>query len=266
MSKRDVEKDHVQLKQNESTVQAVDRAIELLKLVSVSEHPVSVNTLAKEAHINRTTAWRLLTTLEQHGLVERDAITKGYQLGYAAGQLTSVTSNDKLLARRAQPTMEKLAQETEETVMISVPRNFGVVAISQIDPPHSVRLLNYVDVLLPLHCTSNGKLLLASLPEAELNRILDRPLEQRTSNTITDPAILKQQLFDVRRDGFAMSIGELDESENGISATIHDDRGTAIAFISVSGPAFRFTREEAQKTAPEIVKAAEQISIELRTS
>ncbi|MFB5190674.1 IclR family transcriptional regulator [Alicyclobacillus fastidiosus] len=265
MDKRiDSDENPLKLKQGEPTVQAVDRAIVLLKLVSMSEHPIPINDLAKQAHINRTTAWRLLSTLEHHGLVERDALTKGYRLGLAAGQLTSVTSSNELLSLRARPMMEKLAETTQETVMLSVPKNFGVVAISQIDPPHSVRLIDYVDVVLPLHCTSNGKLLLANLPKAEVEHFFDRPLEKRTTRTMTDPLELKKQLNTIRKNGFALSIGELDESENGISAPIYDANGVLIAFISVSGPAFRFTEDRAIQIAQNVVKTAVEISNALK--
>lgn len=260
----DSEKNPLKLKQGVSTVQAVDRAIVLLKLVAMSEHPIPINDLANQAHINRTTAWRLLSTLGQHGLVERDAVTKGYRLGLAAAQLTSMTSNHEILSHRARPMMEQLAKDTQETVMLSIPKNFGVVAISQIDPPHSVRLIDYVDVVLPLHCTSNGKLLLANLPNEEVDYFLDKVLEKRTNNTITDPLELKKQLNTVRQDGFALTIGELDESENGISAPIFDANDDLIALISVSGPSFRFTEERARQIAPNVIHAATEISKALR--
>ena len=247
-------------KQESSSVQAVGRALSLLQLVAESQNPISVGDLAERSHMNRTTVWRLIGTLENYGFVERDPLTKGYQLGYAANRLAAQATNYGPLIRRARTSMEKLREETEETVLLSVPKHDGTLTIDQIDPAHSVRLVDYVNAYLPLHCTSNGKLLLSLLPPDELDILLGQPLEKVTPFTITNKELLREEIESVRSRGIATSVGELDENENGISAPIFDRRNNLIAFISVCGPSFRFTKEKMEALSDRIVSAAKEIT------
>jgi IclR family transcriptional regulator, KDG regulon repressor len=247
-------------KQENSSVQAVGRALSLLQLVAESENPISVGDLAEKSHMNRTTVWRLIGTLENYGYVERDHLTKGYQLGYAANRLAAQATNYGPLIRRARTSMEKLREESQETVLLSVPKHYGTLTIDQIDPAHSVRLVDYVNAYLPLHCTSNGKLLLSLLPPEELDILLGQPLEKMTPLTITSRDELLDEIQMVRTRGVATAVGELDENENGISAPIFDKRKNLVAFISVCGPSFRFTKEKMAALTDRLIDAAQEIT------
>jgi DNA-binding IclR family transcriptional regulator len=246
--------------QSDGLVQTLDKALILLKYISKANDPLPLADLINETHLNRTTAWRLLLTLEYHGFVERDQLTKGYRLGYWATKLSLGTSRNDWLVRQARPSLERLAQETQETVMLSVPYNYGVVAIDQIDPPHHVRLVDYVHMVLPLHCTSNGKLMLASLSETELDNFLKHPMEKRTAWTNTDPEKLLAEIETTRHRGFATSYLEFDESENGLSAPVYDMHENMIAFISLSGPSFRLSRELIDSYASLVIEMANEIT------
>jgi IclR family transcriptional regulator, KDG regulon repressor len=248
-------------KQENSSVQAVGRALSLLQLVAESHHSVSIGELVEKSNMNRTTVWRLIGTLENFGYVERDPITKGYQLGITANRLAAQATNHYgSLIRRARRSMEKLREETQETVLLSVPKHTGTLTVDQIDPVHSVRLVDYINAYLPLHCTSNGKLLLSMLPPEELDIVLREPFEKVTPYTITDREHLLEEIQKVRRQGIATAVGELDENENGISAPIYDQQKNLIAFISVCGPSFRFTKEKMFALSDRIIAAAQEIT------
>jgi DNA-binding IclR family transcriptional regulator len=247
-------------KQENSSVQAVGRALSLLQIVAESNNPISIVDITVKSNMNRTTVWRLLGTLDTFGFVERDPITKGYQLGYAANRLATQAAKYDSLIRRARHSMEKLREETQETVLLSVPKHSGTLTVDQIDPAHSVRLVDYVHAYLPLHCTSNGKLLLSMLPPKELEILLEQPLEKTTPFTITNRDQLLKEIELIRKRGIATSLGELDENENGISAPIFDQRNNLIAFISVCGPSFRFTKERMFEMSDRIIVAAQEIT------
>ncbi len=248
-------------KQDLSSVQAVDRALLLLKIVADSENPISIGNLAEKSDMNRTTAWRLIGTLENHGFVERDPQTKGYQLGYAVNHLASKVTQYGSLVRRASKSMENLKEEFQETVLLSVPKQNGTLTIEQIDPENSVRLVvDYVNAFLPLHCTSNGKILLSQLPPKELDIYLEKPLEKLTPYTITDREQLRKEINNVRERGFGTSICELDENENGISAPVYDKSQNLVAFISVCGPSFRFTKEKMLASVELLISTCQQVT------
>ncbi|MCG5253344.1 IclR family transcriptional regulator [Brevibacillus agri] len=252
------------MKQENSSVQAVDRALQLLQLVGESKDPISIVDLAEMSGMNRTTVWRLIGTLENHGYIERDPLTKGYLLGYAAHRLAAQAPQYGSLIRRARKSMEQLREQTQETVLLSVPKHYGTLTIDQIDPANSVRVAHYVNVFLPLHCTSNGKVLLSTFSAEELNYYLEQPLERITPNTITDPERLRQEIEKVKKLGYAIVLGELDVNENGISAPIFDKRNALVAFISVCGPNFRFTEEKVLACTEQLFAAARDIADHLQ--
>lgn len=263
--KMDISNTKQSKKKDNSSVQAVERALTLLKLIANSSASVSVADLAIQTNMNRTTVWRLLTTLELQDFVERDPVTKGYQLGFAALNLVSEKDKYSPLIRRALPTMKRLLEKVEESVLLSVPKPLGVLTIQQINPPNQhIRVVDYLNMTLPLHATSNGKLLLSYLSKSELDILLNQPLEKLTPHTITDRNELLKEVDQIRKQGFATNFGELDESENGLSAPILDEQGNLVAFISLSGPSFRFTKEKVFDCATTIIKSAKEIADNLK--
>ncbi|MFC7319840.1 IclR family transcriptional regulator [Halobacillus campisalis] len=251
------------INKEENHVQSVVRAAHILQLVANSDHPITINQLSEETNLNRTTVWRLLETLEFLHYVERDLPTKGYQLGYAPYRLFSKNNMYLSLIRKARPLLEKLRDEINETVLLSVPKHNGTLTIDQIDAPHSIRPINLVNRLLPSHCTSNGKLLLSRLSIEEFNLILDRELEPITRFTITDPTLLQEELNWVRDHGFSLSLREWDESENGMSVEITDNRNELIGFISLLGPYQRLSKDKMLTLAPKIKSTAKEIAEKL---
>jgi DNA-binding IclR family transcriptional regulator len=151
-------------------IQAVDRAVLLLKSVATSTTPPTVLELARACGINRSTAWRLLRTLEYHGLIDRDPVTQRYTVGYGAITIAAAVTDDTLV-RRVRPLLKDLSARTEESVLLAVARRFNLVYVDQVDPPH-VMAPHWLDKPLPLHATSGGKAFLAWLGPDERDAIL----------------------------------------------------------------------------------------------
>src|SRR3984893_15172486 len=116
-------------------IQAVDRAIVLLKAVAASATPPTVLELARRCGINRATAWRLLRTLELHGLVDRDVVTQRYTVGYGATVIASAVTDDALV-RRVRPLLSDLCLRTGEVVTLAVARRVNLVYTDQVEPPN----------------------------------------------------------------------------------------------------------------------------------
>lgn len=223
---------HVNGESGSGRVQSVDRAAELLQAVGRHPQPVSVSDLADRCGLNRSTAWRLLTTLEHHGLVERDPATGHYGIGYAVVALAASAGHEPLV-RRAHPPLRELAEHCGETVSLAVPRRLQLVYVDQVQAPH-VMAANWLGRPTPLHATSTGKAFLAWLTEGEREAALGGSLERFTDTTITDHGELAAELEDVRRCGHAVSRGELEPSLWGVSSPVLD-RSRALAIVSVWG-------------------------------
>lgn len=242
-----------------NSVQAVDRALSLLKLIGENGSPISVKDLSLKSGLNRTTVWRLIGSLENEGFVEKDIATNSYQLGYTIYQLASQNNPYNSLIRRARSTLEALKEKVGETVLLSVPKYNGILTIDQIDTDHSVRLVDYTNAVTPLHCTSNGKVLLSLLSEKELDQFLEKELVSISKYTITDPKLLLEELRWVRSYKVGLSIGEYDENENAISAPIFDNKKNLIAFITLGGPSFRLSKEDLMNLRETILDAAKNM-------
>lgn len=213
-------------------VQSVARAAALLKALGAGGGAASVFDLADRCGINRSTAWRILATLEDSGLVERDPRTGRYGAGYALVALAAAAGHEPLV-RRAHPLLRALAEACEETASLAVPRNLQLIYVDQVQAPH-VMAANWLGRPTPLHATSTGKALLAWLPEDEVGAALPGRLQRFTDTTITTRAALRAELARVRERGFAVSRGELEPALWGVSAPVLDG-GRPVAVVSVWG-------------------------------
>jgi DNA-binding IclR family transcriptional regulator len=240
------------------TIQAVDRAAALLKAVADSRQPPTVVELAGRTGLNRSTAWRLLATLDQQGLVERDPVTQRYSLGYAILQMAAGGDHDALV-RRARPAVERLATQTGETVSLAVAKRFELVYVDQVEAP-TVMSPNWLGRPAPLHATSSGKAFLAWLPPEERAALLTPArLKRYTPTTITTRPQLEHELEAVRRLGYSICAGELEETLWGVSAAVLNERERPVAIVTVWGPEHRVPRERLPEIGGYAVRAAAEI-------
>jgi DNA-binding IclR family transcriptional regulator len=220
-------------------IQSVARAVGLLQQLAVLGRPASLAELAAACRLERSTAWRLLTTLEACGLVDRESSTDGFRVGFGAVAVAAAALSDgTALASRVQPELRRLCAATGETAAIALVRGTKVMVVDQVNPP-SVMSVSWTGREFPLHTSSPGKLVLASLGPDDLDRILAQPLQALTGQTTTDPATLRQELAQIRASGVATSDQEFEHGCVGFSAAVTDWAGRPAAILSVTGPSFR---------------------------
>jgi DNA-binding IclR family transcriptional regulator len=244
------------------TIQSVDRAAMLIKAIADSRHPPTVIELAAACGLNRSTAWRLLATLDAHGLIERDPVSQRYSLGYAFLRIAAGAEPDPLV-RRSRPVLERLANETGEATNLAVAKRFRLVYVDQVDPPQ-IMAPNWFGRTVPLHATSTGKAYLAFMSREEQAAALGGRLERFTPTTVTDRRALDAELAEVRRTGFAICVGELEESLFGASAPVLSEQGRPVAIVSVWGTEHRLPRERLPEVGRRAVAAATEIKDVLR--
>lgn len=198
-----------------------------------------VTDVANQLDIHKSTAFRLLATLEHRGMVEQHPETSKYRLGHGLVRLASAVNVDLDLRRRVRPACEALAESTRETVNLAILDRGEVVHIDQVVGSVSIVHLNWLGRRTPPHCTASGKVLLAHLPEPQRRRFLDGDLERFTPHTIVDPEVLEEELDRARTDGYATTIEELELGLNAVAAPIQVGTGDVLASLVVSGPAHR---------------------------
>lgn len=240
-------------------VQSVDRALALLEILA-REGWSGVTEAANELGIHKSTAFRLLATLERRGLVEQHVATQKYRLGLAVTRLAGAVRSALDVTGSARPVCERLSDATGETVTVAVLEGGEAVYIDQVNTSSSLVTVNWLGRRTALHTTASGKVLLASLPPGIREDLLARPLEASTPHTVVDPAVLRRQLDTIRRDGYAVTLEELELGLNAVASPIRGPHGEAIATIAVSGPSYRVTSEQVDGLSRETTRAAGEVS------
>lgn len=239
-------------------VQSVDRAVSVLEFLAGAGWS-GVTEIADALGVHKSTSWRLVATLEARGLVAQHEDTGKYHLGFGLVHLARAVTVGFDLKRRARPVSERLADQTGETVVIAVPDGDGVVNIDQIIPQSGVVSMSWMGRRTPLHCSANGKALLAFLPDDEREETLAAPHERFTPHTVIDRDQLEQQLAAVRRDGYAAALEELEQGLNAVAAPIMAADGELLGALSISAPAWRLPAER----VPELGKLAADAAYEI---
>jgi DNA-binding IclR family transcriptional regulator len=241
------------------SVQSVDRAVSVMEFLSRRGWS-GVTEVAKELEIHKSTAYRLLTTLRDRGLVEQDAATEKYRLGFGLVLLARTVRADLDILRCARPVCERLSERTRETVTIAVLEGDDAVVIHQSISQASALSVDWTGRHTPLHTTAAGKIFLAYMPEDQLLRILEEPLERFTKNTIADPASLKDHTNKIPNEGYGYTVEELEPGLNAVGAPIRGADGAVMGAVSVSGPAFRLPPDTFPETGELSRQAAAEIS------
>jgi DNA-binding IclR family transcriptional regulator len=197
-----------------------------------------------------------VAALENRGLVAQHMDRGKYRLGVGILRLAGATTARLDLVQESRSICERLAREVGETINVAVLADGFALYLDQVAGPSALQARNWVGQRLALHATSNGKVLLAYLPDARLVE----PLERFTEFTVVDPAVLERQLDDVRRCGYATTVDELEIGLTAVAAPVRNLDGRVIAALSASGPSFRLERAQLTKTTEAVCAAAEEIS------
>jgi IclR family acetate operon transcriptional repressor len=238
----------------------ISRAIAILESFDETRLHLGVTELSQLTGLDKSTVYRLLSALQQGSLIERDAETAKYHLGFGLVRLAGLALQHLDLPRIARPYLRELAELSGETVNLSVlTEDEKIINIDGITSPRRVRNVGWIGREMPMHAVSGGKTMLAFMPEQRQNRFLVQELERYTDHTITDPAVLRQQLKQIRQIGYGMAEEELEEGLSAVAAPILSAENQVQAAISVSGPSFRLPRERLK----ELGVAAKQIAVSI---
>jgi DNA-binding IclR family transcriptional regulator len=251
---------HVQVAPPAWRVQSVDRAVHLLEAVAQAGGAgAGTVALGQSCGLNRATAWRILSTLESHGLVACDRSTNHWTIGSGLVEIARTSGLDVLL-REAHDLLEKLAEETGETAALAVLRQGDLVCVDEAAPA-SIVAATWSGRTMSPHATSAGKVLLAWSPEEVMESFLPRRLRRFSDATITDRASLREDLALTRERGYATCRGEFDTSAWGVAAPVLEHSGRLLAVLSIWGPPDRIDAARFPALGAAVIEAARRLSM-----
>jgi DNA-binding IclR family transcriptional regulator len=244
------------------SLQSVNRALTALELVADAGE-LGVSELGRQLGVHKATASRLAAVLAERGLLERDPVSERYRIGFGLVRLAGAAMSGLDLVRLSRPILETLAERSREASNLGVRSGDDVVYVDQIAGSRSIVTVSWVGRRTPLHCTSNGKVLLAHADEPDRERILAGPLEAFTPHTVTDPDKLRRELTAIRTRGYAQAVEELEDGLNAVAAPVRQADGRVIAALGVSGPAFRMHAVDIPRLGLLSAEAAQAVSRQL---
>ncbi|MGO1320685.1 MAG: IclR family transcriptional regulator [Galactobacter sp.] len=239
-------------------VQAVDRALQLLELLA-DNGPTSVSALAKELGVHRSTAFRLLATLQQRRFVEhRD--DGNYVVGTGALRVAGAVTSRTTLAREGAKICDEVTAEFDETSNVAVLVDTYAVNVAQATGTSAVSVREqFIGRHTPGHATSSGKVLLSYADPAVAKEAI-ASAERFSDTTIVEASGLRQAFAEVRERGWAAAVSEWQEDTNAVAVPVFDSDGGAIAALSLTAPSFRLTEADLPAVAERLRVHADELS------
>jgi DNA-binding IclR family transcriptional regulator len=222
-------------------IQVIVRAAEILRALREAEGALSQAEVADRVGLARSTVHRLLNALEDEGLVECGGPRGRYRLGPEVGRLADTARRG--LIESIHPLLEELSHEVNETVDLSALDRTRATFVDQVVASHRLRAVSSVGEAFMLHCTANGKAFLAAMSPQDLAKTTAGGLPRLTRHTITDPALLLDELDQARAEGVAYDREENSEGVCAVGMVLAGLPGPALA-VSVPLPAQRFYGRE----------------------
>lgn len=235
----------------------VDHALSVL-LMFLRHDSISLKEVTQEVDISRTSAFRIMATLEDRGFLKRDG-TRRQRMGPVFMQLMRRHSESRDIVGIARPLMRELMQSTAESVYISVRSGADkYMILDGFDSPQRIRWCGDRGEERSIYAGSGGKAHLAFCPDRQIEKLLAAaPLRRYTANTITDVPGLWADIRQIREQGYAISHGEVYKDALGVSAPILGPRGEVTAVLSVFLPTVR--AERVSEIATELLATARRI-------
>jgi len=243
---------------------SLDKALDVLEAVGSAPAGLSQTELAARLNLPRTTLYRLLGTLVTRGLLRRDPLRRVYGLGMRCFEYARAAYAMPDLVAAAGAELRALRDMTGETCYLAARDGLDVVALERCDGAHGQRSASALGQRKPLHCTSQGKAILAALPVDERDALVrELPMTAVTPRSITDRRRLQAELRVAAARGFSVDDEEIVPGVRCCGAAIVDAAGQVRGAISVAGPAFRLTSERVELLGPEVAEAARRIGAQL---
>jgi IclR family KDG regulon transcriptional repressor len=246
--------------QRTSVSSTVAKAIGILDiLASKADFGISLAELSSQIDMPKSSTHRYLATLQELGLAEHKEGDRFY-LGTKVIELAGSFLMNSDLRNESQTVLNELAEKTSETIHLAVPSGTEVVYIAKVESTHALGMFSHIGARLPMYCTALGKAILAFSNEELLYAVLAEPMKPLTSNSITTAKALKEELAQIRLQGFAIDNEENELGIRCVGAPIFDFNATPIAAISISVPRERMNQERITLLGLLVSKAAQMVS------
>ncbi|MBN3807614.1 IclR family transcriptional regulator C-terminal domain-containing protein [Paraburkholderia sp. Ac-20347] len=246
---------------------ALAKALTVLDMVGATPHGLTNADLLARAGLPKTTLYRILATLIEHGLLRRDPTHRVYRLGFRYLELVRNSYLMPDLVAAAAPELRTLRDLTGETTYLAALDGSDVISLERCDGAHSQRSSAALGRSKPVYCTGQGKAILSCMPRDDRDTLLRGvTMTALTPRTITDRRRLQVELRITAARGYAIDDEEIVLGVRCVAAPILDREGRVRGALSVAGPAWRMSLARLELLGPELVEAARRVGAQLQTA
>jgi DNA-binding IclR family transcriptional regulator len=242
-----------------TSVQSVERAFAVLRCLSGG--PAGVTDLADRVSLPKSTVSRMLSTLEDLGMVEQIEPGGSYRVGAGMVEIAAAVLPGRSLIAAVRPHLHSLVKASGEAAGLSIADGFDILYLDQVDADNQVQIRDWTGERLRAHAVSSGQVLLA-FGAIDADSYLAEPVERTASHTLTDAAAIRTRLVEIAAKGYAWAFEEFLDGLNSVAAPIRDGRGRVVGAIHAHGPAYRFPGEaDADEVGRLVVATAERVQL-----
>lgn len=247
----------------QTTVHSVDKAMNLLEILLSQRTPMTLQEISAASGYPKSTVHALLTTMRNHAVIEQQQDGR-YGLGIRLFECGCAVSSAWDIGRLAHPHLEQLAAATDASAFLALLDGKNAISFDQCISATGLQVVPAIGGRMPLHATSQGKVLLSCLSDREVLKILEKGgMQAFTPHTITDPQRFVASLAAVRENGYAVEDGEYRIGLRSAAAPVYDSSGRVRYALGVAGFFRRVQSEDFQNVVAHLVHQAHQLSMAL---
>lgn len=235
-------------------IKILNKSIDILEYFYKKDSALTITELSKILKTYPSAIHRILETLKYRGYVEQDPASKKYFLGMKLIELGMYKINKLDFVKVAYPFLKELVDQFNENVYLGTRYDEKVLYLEKVESNHTVTMHTHIGKTAPLHCTALGKVLLTSLSKEEINKILSKDkLKRFTEKTITNKKLLKAEIKKVKKQGFALDLGEYEKDVCCVATSVLNYQGKMIGAISISLPYYRLDSKTKLNNMKEVI-------------
>lgn len=245
-------------------IQSLQRALGILEFVARGGTAVSAAEISRHVGLHASTTYHLLQTLTSLGYLTQDEADKKYRVGTKAFQIAASAWNETRLVTLAAPVLDEVARQTGETSYLALFARGELVVVDKIEGEGPIHVTERVGAPRPAYATAIGKILLAFFTEDQLKVFLAKNrLRPLTPKTIVSVSLLRRELVQIRKQGYAMDDEEFMAGVRCVAAPVRNFTGNVVAAIAISGPAWEMNPDRVAGLADYLKPVAHRLSQQL---
>lgn len=248
---------------DDAKVKSLYRALQVLECFSPDQPELGITEISHQLGYVKSNVSNIVATFVKAGYLEQNRENGKFRLGFKILHLGSIISGNIGFRTLILPYMQRVADAANEIVYLAVPRDEEVVYLDSCGPKNIQLTRSMLGIKAQMHCTGIGKAMLASLPEATVQKVLARPLKRYTENTITDSDALVSELIAIRQRGYSIDQMEHEFGIKCVGMPIRNRKKEVVAGLSISGPSLRFSDDKIEYFASLLFEAVKEIEDKL---